>query len=49
MTYGDPALVGIVSWGMGCADSGHPGLYVRIDRANYLDWIRRSITGSGLN
>lgn len=39
LTYGEPVLVGIVSWGMGCAESGHPGLYVRIDRNNYLGWI----------
>lgn len=43
LTYGEPVLVGIVSWGMGCGESGHPGLYVRIDRNNYLDWIGRAM------
>ena len=43
LTYGEPVLVGIVSWGMGCGGTGHPGLYVRIDRNNYLDWIGRTI------
>jgi secreted trypsin-like serine protease len=30
-------LVGIVSSGEGCGE--HPGLYVRIDRDHYRDWI----------
>ncbi|XP_072043267.1 transmembrane protease serine 2-like [Amphiura filiformis] len=30
-------LVGITSWGFGCANKGHPGIYARAD--NYLDWI----------
>jgi secreted trypsin-like serine protease len=38
---GTPVLVGVVSWGEGCGE--HPGVYVRIDRAHYLDWIDRAI------
>ncbi|HYX45365.1 MAG TPA: serine protease [Sphingomicrobium sp.] len=45
LTYGEPVLVGVVSWGMGCADGSHPGLYARIDRSNYLNWINRVISG----
>jgi secreted trypsin-like serine protease len=39
----EPVLVGIVSWGDDCGLAGHPGVYTRIDRAHYLDWIRRVI------
>ena len=42
-TYGEPVLVGIVSWGKGCGRSGEPGFYVRVDQ--YLDWIKKSMTG----
>ena len=38
---GSPVLVGIVSWGEGCGE--HPGVYVRIDRDHYLDWINRTV------
>lgn len=41
---GAPVLVGVVSWGEGCGE--HPGVYVRIDRTHYLDWINRTI-GAG--
>ena len=40
-TTGEPMLVGIVSSGEGCGE--HPGVYVRIDRDHYLDWITAKI------
>lgn len=40
---GKPVLAGIVSWGEGCGK--HAGVYVRIDRDHYLDWIDREVGG----
>ncbi len=38
-----PLLVGIVSWGTGCYRQDSAGVYVRIDRDNFLDWIDRAM------
>ncbi len=38
-----PVLVGIVSWGRGCYKESGAGVYVRLDRDHFLDWIDRAM------
>jgi secreted trypsin-like serine protease len=33
----EPTLIGVTSWGNGCADASYPGLATRV--TSYLDWI----------
>ena len=39
----EPLLVGVVNFGFGCYDKESAGVYLRIDRKNFRDWIRRAM------